>query len=71
MKILRSERDQQAEDLQQVEKSFTELHRRYDKLRETMQSRKRNEEKLKAEVNDLRRQLQESLFTFEVCPPLV
>lgn len=67
VRSLTTERDQYADDLQQVEKSFTELHRRYDKLRETTQSHKRNEEKLKEELNDLRRQLRDSHLNFEVC----
>lgn len=66
VKTLKMERDQYAEDLQQVEKSFTELHKRYDKLRETTQNQRRTEEKLKAELKDLRRQLQDSAINFNV-----
>ena len=63
---LKSERDQYADDLQQVEKSFTELHRRYDKLRETITHHKRSEEKMKDELVDLRKQLRDSHLNFEV-----
>lgn len=63
---LKSERDQYSDDLQQVEKSFTELHRRYDKLRESIQHHKRNEDKMKEELVDLRKQLRDSHLNFEV-----
>ena len=63
---LKSERDQYADDLQQVEKSFTELHRRYDKLRETITHHKRSDEKMKDELVDLRKQLRDSHLNFEV-----
>lgn len=66
VRSLRNERDQYADDLTQVEKSFTELHRRYDKLRETTKSHKRNEEKMNEESNDIRRQLRDSHLNFEV-----
>lgn len=66
VKTLKMERDQYADDLQQVEKSFTELHKRYDKLRETTQNQRRTEEKLKTELKDLRKQLQDSAVNFNV-----
>jgi len=67
MNSLKSERDQYADDLQLVEKSFTELHKRYDKLRENLQSHKRNEEKLKEEITSMRQQLRDASQNFEVC----
>lgn len=66
VKTLQAERDQYADDLHQVEKSFTELHKRYDKVRQAMQSQKRNEEKLKEELTQVKQQLRSSSQNFEV-----
>lgn len=63
---LRAERDQYADDLHQVEKSFTELHKRYDKLREALQGQRRNEDKLKEELVETKQQLRSSSQNFEV-----
>ena len=63
---MKAERDQYADDLHQVEKSFTELHKRYDKLREALQSQRRNEDRLKEELADMKHQLRNSAQNFEV-----
>lgn len=63
---LRTQRDQYADDLHQVEKSFTELHKRYDKLREALQNQRKNEDKLKEELADTKQKLRSSSQSFEV-----
>ncbi|XP_046585055.1 LOW QUALITY PROTEIN: transforming acidic coiled-coil-containing protein 2-like [Haliotis rubra] len=44
---LKSERNQAIEDLQSVEKSFADLHRRYEKVKSVLEDYRKNEETLK------------------------
>lgn len=63
---IKHERDQCAEDLNQVEKQFTELHKRYDRLREYSHKQRKYEDELKSDLENLRQQLLDSSDAFQV-----
>ncbi|XP_065318552.1 transforming acidic coiled-coil-containing protein 1-like [Gordionus sp. m RMFG-2023] len=54
------ERDQLLEDVKGVEVAFSDLHRRYEKLKVNLENYKSNEEILLRSINDNERELQES-----------
>ncbi|XP_076345753.1 transforming acidic coiled-coil-containing protein 3-like isoform X2 [Tachypleus tridentatus] len=58
------ERDQALEDLQGVEKAFSDLHKRYEKTKSLVEGYKQNEEWLKQQLNEtqLKFQKQEQMF---------
>ncbi|XP_071506551.1 uncharacterized protein [Diadema antillarum] len=49
---LQKEKDQALEDLASVESAFSDLHRRYEKLKQTLDGYKKNEETLKKHVTE-------------------
>ncbi|XP_022091714.1 transforming acidic coiled-coil-containing protein 3-like isoform X5 [Acanthaster planci] len=51
------EKEQALEDLASVENAFSDLHRRYEKLKQTVESYKKNEEVLKKCVSDYQAKL--------------
>lgn len=57
---LEHDRDQAIEDLQSVESAFSDLHRRYEKSKATIEGFKKNEEQLKRHVEDLQAKLKKS-----------
>ncbi|ELT97715.1 hypothetical protein CAPTEDRAFT_167820 [Capitella teleta] len=54
---LARERDQALEDLQSVETAFSDLHRRFEKSKSTVEAFKKNEETLKKCVSDYQTKL--------------
>ncbi|KAJ8317373.1 hypothetical protein KUTeg_005277 [Tegillarca granosa] len=54
---LKQERDQALEDVQSLENSFADLHKRYEKLRAAMEARRKNEELLKKCAEDFKNKL--------------
>lgn len=57
VQVLQREKDQALEDLSSVENAFSDLHKRYEKLKGTVQGYKKNEDILKKCVEDHQAQL--------------
>jgi hypothetical protein len=60
------EKDQAIEDVEGVENSFSELHRRYEKMKSALESCKHSEEQLRAELMDTDNALHERNAQFEL-----
>merc|ERR1719239_1711739 len=60
------ERGQIFEDLQAVERAFTDLHRKYERTKEVIAGFKDNEDVLKSALNDLTNKYQKEEERFEV-----
>ncbi|KJE97567.1 hypothetical protein CAOG_07404 [Capsaspora owczarzaki ATCC 30864] len=56
----RAERDQLADDLKSAETAFSDLHRRYDKLKEVLENYRKNEETLKQALSASQQELIQS-----------
>lgn len=63
---IRLERDQVLEDLQAVERAFSDLHRKYERTREVVQGFKTNEDMLKSTVEDLNKRYKKSEEKYEL-----
>ena len=61
-----TERNQIFEDLQAVERAFTDLHRKYERTKEVIAGFKDNEDVLKSALNDLTNKYQKEEERFEV-----
>lgn len=66
IRYVKGERDQLAEDLQNVERSFSELHKRYDVLRQNSDALKKANQLLREELTDKVQQVQDSVNKFNV-----
>merc|ERR1719410_3101236 len=61
-----TERNQIFEDLQAVERAFTDLHRKYERTKEVIAGFKSNEDVLKSSLADLTNKYQKEEERFEV-----
>merc|ERR1711874_778214 len=61
-----TERNQIFEDLQAVERAFTDLHRKYERTKEVIAGFKSNEDVLKSSLDDLTNKYQKEEERFEV-----
>ena len=61
-----TERNQIFEDLQAVERAFTDLHRKYERTKEVIAGFKSNEDVLKSGLSDLTNKYQKEEERFEV-----
>ena len=61
-----TERNQIFEDLQAVERAFTDLHRKYERTKEVIAGFKSNEDVLKSSLDDLTNKYQREEERFEV-----
>ena len=61
-----TERNQIFEDLQAVERAFTDLHRKYERTKEVIAGFKDNEDVLKSALNELTNKYQKEEERFEV-----
>ena len=61
-----AERNQIFEDLQAVERAFTDLHRKYERTKEVIAGFKSNEDVLKSSLDDLTNKYQKEEERFEV-----
>jgi hypothetical protein len=60
------ERDATLEELNSVERSFSDLHRRYDKMKTLIEGFQKNEESLKACAEDWRQRLVKEQQRYQV-----
>ena len=68
---MKAERDQLAAELQNVELSFSDLHKRYDLMRKNAQVMRKNEALLREERDEKIRQLQDNVRKFNVRSSLI
>jgi len=62
---IKSERDTAAEDFQKIDISFSDLHRRYDKIRESVIHLKQNEASLQQQLQEKNSEIKSSFNQFE------